>query len=700
MKWAALGVSLSVAVACGCGCARPAKAPPPTDERSAYPAAFDDYRKSRDSMSPSQQATSWIKLYLTVTSDSNVREMQNFRRALLAELPPPEAWPELSTQADAAATTAGTSDQIVIVQLLGRMLNGDPQGEYDLLKARVKRSTDADAHPWLTAFSDLAVNNCDAEGMVEALRAEADHGGPFDLQIPALVPVYGRERSRAILTELLPKAFCRVSLTADKETRILASEVALDMIGHLRYPQWNLAYSVETTDLYLALRKRFAHEKGQPSQEREAADADYAVKRIMRGEGSQVATELLAGGANPLNNEDLFDYGRFSNPLERVDAMYAFLSKLLTSHPSLPLWKPYVELAKRTGHVKDMASLLPLALSQKRIADEYGWTLRDELWHALLETGNVAKGIAMLRKAISERRVGQSQGISDDQTLKSWGLELARVGKLTKNEAWVKEGLAVAGEPTTALDVQPGQLELAKEFSRALLWTHASEILQSYLRTTPEDTDGELRLARLLFMLGDRSRAKEIYKDAFGKLARGPVMSSDASYYLKEKMSDAFVASVAEPALEQAIADQPSNANAHLILGQLYEARWDNFHAAKEYGAALHLAPERLIREGCASLRFYTPAEVEENARWIAQHGPGESWPVQVRDYPAYWRALNDNFNESRDSPMSASDPWRVLNDLYEGADGARHKPSNALAFTLGINVVNRLLDEVHTEGR
>ncbi len=490
-------------------------------------------------------------------------------RDLLAALPPPGAWDELASQLQGRPEPTGFKDlRGASLRMLGAALAGDREGLRGQVKALEQLLLKADWEKSLELVNEfqlfekaLAEMSGDAREQVAEFKRELDeldenNGGSGYVNVPNLAALLGEAEAAPLLERALKSRAQHLELQG-KATEALARKIALDRIGDLTTPRWELVQSPDAVELYEALDKKFpktSDADGEESAEtladlakgrfdrsgsgRTMAESFYLMGLIARGRTTEAA-ELVrrqkpasGGGFQFAMTEPALAGAGFSRQIDD------FLHEVLTRNPELPYWDAYFRAAARAGTVERMLELARQVAARTELPASSRNEVRENLYRALLAADRVDEGVQELRallaaapKTWTTSTAFWSGGI-DTQRQR---LQLARLGRLLDRPEWVEEGLA--GIRNAHTDTPEGEYlrviegyrlaELLRQMGR---WGEAEKLLAGKLsksladgkaRTRFRDVSNPLTIDTLKALLKLYYQAGR-HEDVLGLLGQSP----------------------------------------------------------------------------------------------------------------------------------------------------------------------------------
>lgn len=215
----------------------------------------------------------------------------------------------------------------------------------------------------------------------------------------------------------------------------------------------------------------------------------------------------------------------------------------------------------------------------------------------------------------------------------------------------------------------------------------AQEAYQRAIERDPEYPEAHLRMGDNAFQRGNHREAVRFYKK------EEEIAPSSALYVkLGRAYAELGVADSARLAYEQAVAQDSTNADAHMMFGQFLEEVGEIEAALDHSRKALSLQPEHPNYQYAVGSQLYQIGELEEAAEHLKRaaderllHYPAQYNLGQVlmrlnrEDEANYYLARGDSARELMDQISSAQDAisrnpddiehWIRLGELYRAAD-------------------------------
>ena len=258
------------------------------DDFSQQIASFTDLLPN---LSHEAAVTQWLKLVDTLPDTEQSDESRQLQK-LIEVIPGPDSWPTLLKAIEARPNTQGAAAvREQILSMVAHVLVSDAaaqQADLEAIETSLADLPETGADYLLRDLAMALVNtNIDPqlatalityriESQLKSANAYDDHS----LEIPDLVTLVGPENAKQLLRKALASPLT-LEIEIGDETKLLARTLALEMIDQLPVAQWGLCNSIEATDLYEALEKRFLNTEPQSSDlSSEAAKVGKFLSRL------------------------------------------------------------------------------------------------------------------------------------------------------------------------------------------------------------------------------------------------------------------------------------------------------------------------------------------------------------------------------------------------------------------------------------
>lgn len=496
------------------------------DENTKLREALSDFGQKVASLAPAAAAQGWLELVdrrgkLPPTGnrgfDGSVVPVT--AQELVAVMPPPTAWGELTKAIAARPAAKGRQEMVEIgLRLLAATLAGDVTARTREIAALQVRAGKAEAREVyfyrrvLEQISEALLSALDdPEAVLQSLERRLESGsehGMNQLRLPNLVSLVGTAKTEVFLRRALQQENIVIAIEGQNDTARLAQKLALEMIDLLKKPQWGLVNSLDAVALYEALEKRFDQEKEKPRAAATPALIVLPDLSALPDSGGdyqkvQAQTYYLLGLISKERAQDAVAVARklgkkngvyvpheAMKALERAGytkALDDFFFELLSQDPALPFWNEYVQLAAKAGQTDRMLKLARAAAAREDLSKTKKVVIHQTLYRALLAAEQVEEGVQEMRRLMSlDDKADRSQR---EETPGQLGLMLARLGMLLQKPEWTEEGVRVAKK----------SLEASEE-PRANVWANESVFgpLASLLLELKRGPEAEAILSEVL----------------------------------------------------------------------------------------------------------------------------------------------------------------------------------------------------------
>jgi tetratricopeptide (TPR) repeat protein len=431
------------------------------------------FSKTVGSLAPEEAAREWLALYdrgIALRSDPSQMDMSGETpQTIMEALPGPESWPELQklVEARVPAQQPNPWDYALLLLVVHTLNNVEDKQWADLasLASLASNPAGAQADAGLEMATDLlglgskmstvALSADQAEkfwdsmlGILEKMPAQPGSmdQGDSGLELPDLVSLLGEAKAEPLLLRALLLPNTKFSKIDGVETAKLARKLALANVDKLQQPPWFLTESLDGSDLYVALLRKF------PANPGSSGSLYHVLALVVQGQPDDAVK-----AAASINGASLEDAATKAAEAGYGMQVYDFLRALLKAQPENDSWKIYVDLAAQTGHAQEALQFVQDSLARKDLSDIARANIQGILYRALLAVDKVDEGIGQLRaliKAAKAAPVGSSAtsgyafaGITGTAqgdggaNIAEMDIELARLGHLLKRDALEAEGL-------------------------------------------------------------------------------------------------------------------------------------------------------------------------------------------------------------------------------------------------------------------
>jgi tetratricopeptide (TPR) repeat protein len=522
----------------------PAEPKKETDPQADFRKQIADFGTKVRTMPAPEAAKGWLGLFdqlgkarpqdpYNQVRNSKVRPVT--LNDVMEVLPPPASWAELEKAVLARPAAKGKEAQRENgLKLLVHTLNGNTTARQAVIQELEKQAKEANRneaylyHRIFETLREAMLASIDDPKliltMLEQNLAEAQtEEGNEDLRLPNLVVVLGEKEAEAFLRKALVAPKVKVHVPGGTATQRLAQKLALELVNDLKTPQWGLASSLSTVELYEALEKKFAPKQepattpaipglpkvprsprfGMDDHEKQQASLYYLLGLIAKNRTADAVKVAKAAGRE--------DYAMLPedaiSQMEKAGyskALADFFHALLTEDPGLPFWYNYVKISANVGQTDRMLELARQAAARKDLPPKKRAMVANMLTSALLAADKVEEGVAQLISQAKAPAAEKAGGEDEDAEMMYFmmasgqsnaGLQLIRIGHLMNKPEWLEEGLKI---------------------TRASLAGGAKKT-QSYSYSTLE-----IQFAGLLAELGRGAEAEQVLLEYLTRLATKP----------------------------------------------------------------------------------------------------------------------------------------------------------------------------------
>ncbi len=429
-------------------------------------------------LAPEEAANQWLALMdrfakltreeLQETSAAGVgnEERMSFQ-TLIAALPAPAAWDALVKQTEAMpASEDAVGFRATLLKLTTHWLTHDSaaaekdHAALDALLAKTKGSARDYAHQQSLSLSAALLHGSDdGEAFLKWLNAMLDESAKkkssrfsgnnvVQLEVPDLVSLVGAKKTEDFLRRALATKGVEIEAKEGDATRKLAQKLALEMVRDLKLPQWSLAESLDATELFEAMTKKFPDkEKEDPdasdfysSNSRDKAQTYYLfglLAKHRKDDASALAFKLGGKLTSSLTSDAIRSLEKAGLTRELAD----FFHGLLGQKPELPLWSEYIELAAKVGATTKMVALAEAAAAKKDLPENLRAEIQQHLIKAYLAANQVDKGVELLRRKIASAptETADEENMNFHTNAPSSGL--AWLGVVLRRPELIEEGI-------------------------------------------------------------------------------------------------------------------------------------------------------------------------------------------------------------------------------------------------------------------
>jgi tetratricopeptide (TPR) repeat protein len=461
--------------------------PPPKPNSTGKPLASEiaEFKEHVFDLAPDKAAQQWLQLVQKFHDTIHLGPLKGTDRPvrssdLIAALPVPAAWDTLSREIDKTQSSDKPAPFGSTLKLLGHLLIADENQQWNdlhqleltspIIAGRSNNSLVSITKALTAQSSDPGRVVAGAEQEIAGLE-KGGNGGV--LEIPDLVTLAGRDKAQSLLRRALviPNMY-RMEVAGD-ETKKLAREVSVEVIDHLSRPLWELANSLDATQLYEALDKKFPTPKdgpGDDSYSRREATLYYFLGLIAAHRPDDATRVAIL-----VNQRSAETDGYIYLPWQSIESLdrsgyhqdlFNFLTRLLTDHPGIAMWDTYISIAARLEKSDEALALVRSKVNDQSLPPNVKNDMKGHLSQALLAADQVEEGVANLREIITseasesdaafdkllaitgtDAKEAEKQSSQAERVVGRFGdraVKLTQIGQLLSKKEWVDEGSAAA----------------------------------------------------------------------------------------------------------------------------------------------------------------------------------------------------------------------------------------------------------------
>lgn len=464
----------------------PPKAPPKTqDPTEVLRHDLEAFRDKAASLPPQEAARGWLALVERYSATVKAANAGNQREGgmeplafqeVLAALPPPSAWNALTAEIQARQPVAAkrTSRDLSLL-LLAHVLQNDQAAQWkDLdalqtLLAKTKEDEKPELAQTIMSLSEALTKQSGdpvriVQGIELHLAIQQVSPSEENMQIPDLVSLLGPQKADTLLRRVLVSSSAMIYIPVGDATRTLAQKLALELAAKIKVPQWKLAESLDATELYAALEKRFvktgkagptaniarAVSRQQGDSGEKSARTYYLLGLIVKGRTQQAAQVAASFGTDQEGSYLLREALTTLDRSGHTKALTDFLQAQLTQNPNLPFWDIYIESAPRAGQTAPMLALVRAAAARKDLSKSRRSSLQTHLYQALLSADQVDAAVVIMRQILAASKEGDGR---EPYERAQPALQLVHLGYYLKQDAWIQEGTTFVNATLQAADV-------------------------------------------------------------------------------------------------------------------------------------------------------------------------------------------------------------------------------------------------------
>jgi len=465
---------------------------PATKARTVFTNDIARFKETCAALPPNQAAAEWLALYdrYWLLPSGGISDRYSSGRygasgvlslqSVIAALPPPSAWDALATRIESrTATNKNEQMRECALHLFGDYLIGSNeklQRDLATLESqtsgldRYQRENIMETERTLRMFIQRRQQDGSPASLVREFEKTLElqksaAGRSVTVKIPDFVTLVGEERATELITAALKTPGVRIKGQGNQATLALARRICLARVNQLLEPQWALACSLDSVELYEAMIKKFPakdrlSEPAEGSQfienatdvNRNDSDSDktsatgYYILGLLAKNRVQEAVAFVTTEQEANFSERI---GQFvylwSHGEDRVPpgAMLDFYERLLKKKGDNSLWPSYIGLALQLGKTNEMIQLLSAETSRTDLTFEQRVKAQEHLALGYLADDRVDEAVQAFRRILQMDSSKESAAVQTAcETLRvSIGIRLATLGRLLKHPEWIEEGI-------------------------------------------------------------------------------------------------------------------------------------------------------------------------------------------------------------------------------------------------------------------
>lgn len=432
------------------------------------------FSKQTASLAPEEAAKEWLALFdrgIALLNNPSQMDMSgNISQSILQALPGPASWPQLQKLVEARVPAQQPNPWAhALLSLIVHTLNNveDKQwADLSLIASLSSNPTNPPANTGMetssailtlgSKLSSVAGSPEEAENFWNRTLSTLEQApatsismdqGDSSLELPDLVTLLGEAKAEPLLRRTLLLPNTRFSKIDGNETQNLARNLALANVNKLQQPPWFLTESLDGSDLYVALLKKF------PEDPNSNGAIYHVLALVVRGQ-----TDEAVKAASSINGANLEDAASQAAEAGYSMQVYDFLHALLKAQPESGSWKIYIDLAAQTSHAPEALQFVQDSLARKDLSDIARARIQSVLYRALLAVDKVDEGVDQLRALIQAAKTAPTanptpnyirrgnfviSGSNGDapENIAELDIQLARIGHLLKRDTLEAEGL-------------------------------------------------------------------------------------------------------------------------------------------------------------------------------------------------------------------------------------------------------------------
>lgn len=374
--------------------------------------------------------------------------------SVLRALPPPASWPIIDKAWKTRAQAKGATLRDESLGLLGRLLVGDRQTVQKKFVDLAKRAAAArggyGSDHLIETFGRAFQERGDIADRIERLATASRSPFAEPQFLPDLIPLFGIERTRAVLDRLLLTPGLEVGFPEGSETRALAQEMLASRVDQLATSQWALTQGAPSV-LYEAMEKKFLPASAAigPTGTGEArgdhlsgfrlrdAQSAYIIALLKEGKSRQAESAMTRFAKT--QSGEVRNLMTLAKKADVVPALSRALEAVFAREFVASLSTTRRAAALRAGEGATTKKALEKALPKSKGTERF--LMGAELARLHLELDEVDVGVALIRALLKE---GASSDPILDEARAELALTLAKVGVATARPSLVDDAVRLS----------------------------------------------------------------------------------------------------------------------------------------------------------------------------------------------------------------------------------------------------------------
>ena len=324
---------------------------------------------------------------------------------MMSTLPAPNAWPLIRHKLAALPQTDATRTvEALFDDLLGK--------DADVLRyLESKRNPNADPHkedidspeePISAAELPIALRARDSD-LLEKIYVRMSYGEPWAFSntgCPDVVRLFGPERGKRVLREMLEGMKTSLGRINGKETQNMVRSIVISDLANLKSPQWAIVRGMQDFPLVSAEIQQFGSNGLKNQGDVNNADWVYGLGLAKNGQWEQAEKVLV--DASPYFNRKL------ARTKAEEQELFSLVSQLLDRKRIASAWFLYEDLGLSLGRLNEVVKRLDSWLAATDLTPEKRATYLE--WKARIDCGqiNFKRGITEYEEALRLNPTGSA----------------------------------------------------------------------------------------------------------------------------------------------------------------------------------------------------------------------------------------------------------------------------------------------------